>query len=188
LRDALRKADEDIAVACPDAVPSDLPERLKAMQDRLWTMRATTTNLRAPLQAFHDSLTNEQKAQLDAPPASGGESRSGVPGNEPAALCYAAAQRVPTMADRSNCARRAAEQGSAGQPRDARRTLGADGSADDGLVSAAETGDAAGAARRYGRPPRHDVFLLTVNLAAALNDFYQSLSDEQKAKLDSLSL
>jgi len=187
LRDALRKADEDIAAACPDAIPSDLPERLKVMQDRLWTMRATTTNLRAPLQAFHDSLTNEQKAQLDAPPASGGESRSGVPGNEPAALCYAAAQRVPQwpIEQIARTVRPNKDQ------QVSLRTLGelSGQMAQLMMASCPRQKPATPPARLDVMVDRLDtMFFATVNLAAALSDFYQSLSDEQKAKLDSLSL
>ena len=186
LRDALRKADEDIARACPDAIPSDLPERLKAMQDRLWTMRATTTSLRAPLQAFHDSLTNEQKTKLDAPQPSEGESRS-VPGNEPAALCYAAAQRAPQWpVDQIARAVRPNKDQQVSL-----RTLG-ELSAQMGqlmMASCPRQKPATPSARLDVVVDRLDtMFFATVNMAAALTDFYQSLSDEQKARLDSLSL
>ena len=186
LRDALRKADEDIAAACPDAIPSALPERLKAMQGRLWTMRATTANLRAPLQAFHDSLTIEQKGKLDASPASEGESRSGAPG-QPAALCYAAAQRVPQWP--IDQIARAVRPNKDQQV--SLRTLG-ELSGQMGQLMMASC-----PRQKPATPPaRLDVvvdrldtmFFATVNLAAALTDFYQSLSHEQKAKLDSLSL
>jgi LTXXQ motif family protein len=187
LRDALLKADEEIAAACPDVIPSALPERLKAMQDRLWTMRATTTNLRAPLQAFHDSLTNEQKAKLDPPQPSERESRSGAPGNEPAMLCYAAAQRAPQwpLDQLARAVRPNKDQ------QVSLRTLG-ELSGQMGqlmMASCPRQKPATPSARLDVVVDRLDtMFFATVNLTAALNDFYQSLSDEQKAKLDRLSL
>jgi hypothetical protein len=95
LRAALQRVEKDIRAACPHLEAAPLPERLRIMQDRLWALRVTAINLRAPLQKFQDALTPEQRTKLATKqPAKPDESRENQ-SDEPAAQCYLLAQVAP---------------------------------------------------------------------------------------------
>jgi hypothetical protein len=64
VRTAVHEAVERGKAACLDAVPNTPAERLKAMMDALWALNDAILLFRTPLDAFHASLTDEQKAQL----------------------------------------------------------------------------------------------------------------------------
>ena len=64
LRAALATASERIATACRDTLPATPPQRLEAMQDRLWAMRDGALTLRVPLEKLTAQLTDEQRARL----------------------------------------------------------------------------------------------------------------------------
>ena len=136
LRSALTTADNEITAGCPREIPSALPDRLRVMQDRLWALRVAATNLRAPLQDFDKSLTNEQKAKLDPPPQlqAGRDSQSSRRRAQAAQAAQAAggyggeavlrpgAARA-AMAGRANRARRPSEQRAAGTSRGVERNI-----------------------------------------------------------------
>ena len=82
LRTALHAVDGDIRAACPRGTPATLPERLRIMQDRLWALRVTAVNLRAPLQKFQDALTPEQRAKLGEPQTAARENQQSAAGDE----------------------------------------------------------------------------------------------------------
>jgi LTXXQ motif family protein len=75
LRAALTTASERIATACRGTLPATPPQRLEAMQDRLWAMRDGALTLRVPLEKLYAQLTDEQKARL----AGGDADRRGTP-------------------------------------------------------------------------------------------------------------
>jgi LTXXQ motif family protein len=186
LRSALLKTDEEIAAACSRGTLSTLPDRLEAMQDRLWTMRVATTNLRAPLQKFYEALTNEQKAKLDAQPPSERESKGGE-ANAPAGMCFAWALRAPPWpADQIARAVRPSKDQQVSL-----RALSELSSQMGQLMmgSCPQKTTVTPLARLDVTLDRLDaMFFGTVNMMGALNDFYRSLSDGQKTKLDTLSL
>jgi hypothetical protein len=189
LRSALLKADEEITAACARGIPSSLPERLQAMQDRLWAMRVTTTSLRAALEKFYNALTDEQKRTLEAQQPPEGQSRSGAPANvPPGAMCYALAQRAPQLpADQIARAVRPNNKDQQVGLRTLSELSGQMGQLM--MASCPRTKPATAMARLDATLDRLDaMFFATVNMTGALNDFYQSLSDAQKARLDSLSL
>jgi hypothetical protein len=66
LKDATAKALEALQSACPNEVPNTPPGRLAAMRARIETMLQALTLMQPPLQRFYDSLTDEQKARLNA--------------------------------------------------------------------------------------------------------------------------
>jgi hypothetical protein len=67
LRTALIKADQRINSGCwPPYTSASPPERLKAIADRLWALRQAMLILRTPLEKLYDSLSDAQKAQLNA--------------------------------------------------------------------------------------------------------------------------
>ncbi len=65
LRTALVRAGDTIKAACRTAMPATPSERLDAMLERIWAMRDATLTIRIPLETFYQSLTDEQKARLD---------------------------------------------------------------------------------------------------------------------------
>ena len=73
LRDAAGKADDAILASCPKEAPLTPTGRLDAVKGRLQAMLDGVNAVRPPLQDFYASLSDEQKAKLDAltqPPAS----------------------------------------------------------------------------------------------------------------------
>ena len=66
LANALLKAAQDIAAACPTDVSLTAPNRLATMQQRLEAMIAAVAAVQSPLQKFYDLLDDEQKARFTA--------------------------------------------------------------------------------------------------------------------------
>src|SRR5262249_23012970 len=64
LRAALAQTIERINATCPAAVPAALPQRLAAIQDRIWAMHDALLTLRLPLENVYNSLTDEQQRRL----------------------------------------------------------------------------------------------------------------------------
>jgi hypothetical protein len=67
LRSAFARALDYINTACPSDQTSTPLTRLDSMEDRLWAGRQALLTLRAPLDSFYKSLTDEQKARLNGP-------------------------------------------------------------------------------------------------------------------------
>jgi LTXXQ motif family protein len=67
LRTALQHGFEYFDHACPADRPQTPTARLGAMEDRIWAGRQALLVVRAPLEAFYVSLTDEQKARLNGP-------------------------------------------------------------------------------------------------------------------------
>jgi hypothetical protein len=67
LRTALQRGFEYFDHACPADRPQTPTARLDAMEDRVWAGRQALLVVRAPLDAFYASLTDEQKARLNGP-------------------------------------------------------------------------------------------------------------------------
>jgi hypothetical protein len=187
LRFALLNADEEITADCPRGIPATLPDRLRVMQDRLWAIRVTATGLRAPLQAFYNALTNEQRAKLDANPPSGRERKKGAPANEAAELCHVLAQRSPqwpadqiARAVRPNKDQQASLEALSQTSSQMNLMM---------MGSCPKKTPVTPLARFDAALDRLDaMFLSATTIVTAVDDFYRTLSDEQKAKLDTLSL
>lgn len=191
LRSALTTADNEITAGCPREIPSALPDRLRVMQDRLWALRVAATDLRTPLQDFDKSLTSEQKAKLDPQPPAGRDSQSRRRAAQAAEmagkLCYAQAQRAPQWP---------AEQ--------IVRAVRPNKEQQERLAALSETSSKMSMMMMGACPQKpaekpqdrlnvaldwlDNVLLAAANVAVAVDDFYGSLSDEQKSKLDTLSL
>jgi hypothetical protein len=56
--------------ACPKTRPQTPTTRLDAMEDRIWAARQALLVMRAPVDKFYASLTDAQKARLNAPSSS----------------------------------------------------------------------------------------------------------------------
>jgi hypothetical protein len=67
LRTALQRGFEYFDHACPAERPQTPTARLDAMEDRVWAGRQAVLVVRAPLETFYASLSDEQKARLNGP-------------------------------------------------------------------------------------------------------------------------
>ena len=65
LKDATGKAVSALQSACPEDLPSTAPGRLAAMDKRIATMLLALSIVQPPLQRFYDSLSDEQKARFN---------------------------------------------------------------------------------------------------------------------------
>ena len=66
LKTASAKATDAMRAACPVDAPAKVPDRMEAMEKRMEAMLANVKAIRPALNEFYDSLTTEQKAQLDS--------------------------------------------------------------------------------------------------------------------------
>lgn len=66
LRDAANKADDAVLASCPKQAPLTPPGRLDAVKARLQAMANAVDTVKPPLQDFYASLSDEQKAKMDA--------------------------------------------------------------------------------------------------------------------------
>jgi hypothetical protein len=65
LKNAMVKAADDLANACPAGLPATPPARLAAISRRLDVMLLSVKNVRAALDDFYNSLSDEQKVQFN---------------------------------------------------------------------------------------------------------------------------
>jgi hypothetical protein len=187
LGNALVKASDEVKAHCPTTVSFAPTARLDAMQQRLQALADAVTIVSPPLDKFYASLSDEQKARFNdiAPPA---PQQAGAPKGQQQgspnlqAQCNASVMAWPTdQIDRVV------------HPNDAQRAkLDALQSA---AAQAADTIKAACPTELPATPPdrlaaigkRLDAMLQGVNtVRPALANFYDSLSDEQKAHFDGM--
>jgi hypothetical protein len=69
LRTAAQHAFDYFAKACPKTRPLTPTARLDAMEDRIWAARQALLIMRAPVDKFYATLTDEQKTRLNGPSA-----------------------------------------------------------------------------------------------------------------------
>jgi hypothetical protein len=170
LRTALQRGFEYVDHACPADRPQTPTARLDAMEDRVWAGRQALLVVRAPLEAFYASLTDEQKARLNGPlaqatPRGAGCRQSNV--DLVAALTGGRARPAPTQRP----ALEGLQKTSAGL---ARLLATACPSALPGTP--VERLDAAD--KRL-----NTMLYAVVTLRAPLDGFYASLTDEQKTQM-----
>ncbi len=195
--DAQRAALDDLAKAttegvqlirasCPKQTPTGAPARLVAMQERIEAIIKAELNLQSALGKFYDRLDDEQKERFNA------LSENRRKSSDPDQASEASAKRCDTH-------QAAALQWPANdiaeklQPNDAQRdALGvlqrAAARASDMLRDACEEDDAITPPARLAAADRRLVAMLeAVKLVRqALDDFYATLSDEQKAQFEAI--
>jgi hypothetical protein len=186
LANASVKAAQDIKAACPSDIALTAPSRLAAMQRRIEAMIAAVQTVQPPLEKFYGLLSDEQKAKLTA---LGNDQRQNNTTNDTSgalpANCGAAQPGVmewPT-----------AEIDQTVRPTDAQRASltalqNATTQAADLLKTSCVASDPlTPPARLAAVGQRLDSMLQAVKIvSAALNDFYGSLSDEQKARFEAI--
>jgi LTXXQ motif family protein len=198
LANASVSAAQMIRASCPTQAASSGSARLAAMQERLQAMIKAVSAMQPPLETFYGLLDDVQKARLNAL----AEDRRKIPGT----------RRDKTNATGTNSAgtNRASEaQGCEAQPSAALKwpadEIDATLHLDDNQRAALEVLQDAGEnaadmlngdcrpdaitppARLAAASRRLDVMLQAVKLVAdALNDFYDTLRDEQKAQFEAI--
>jgi len=169
------RAAQAIKEACPTTISFVPTGRMDAMQKRIAGMVQAIDIVRPPLDKFYNSLTEEQKARLDAASDQTGKNRS-------LAACGAASTATQWPGERIQ---KAVQPTGVQQAKlDALKTAMAD--AADALSKACP------ASLPTTPPARLDAISMRLNtmlqsvstVRAALDDFYNSLSDEQKAQFN----
>lgn len=186
LANASVKAAQDIKAACPTDISLTAPARLASMQQRIEAMNAAVATVQPPLDKFYDLLNDEQKARL---PALGKDRRQRPAAEKPAGLlaqnCTAAQSNVPDWPT--------AEIERVVRPTEAQRASlvalqTATAKAEDMLKASCQPDNAlTPPARLAAVGKRLDTMLQAVKtVRSALNDFYGSLNDEQKARFEAI--
>jgi hypothetical protein len=169
------RAAQAIKEACPTTIAFAPTGRLDAMQKRIGGMVQAIDIVAPPLDKFYDSLTDEQKARLNAASDQGGKNRS-------LANCGAVSNATQWPGERIEKAVRpdAAQQAKL----DALKTAMAN-AADQLSKSCPSSLPATPSARLGAISMRLNTMLDSVkSVRGALDDFYSSLSDEQKAQFN----
>jgi hypothetical protein len=183
LADASRNAAETIRNSCPGDVALTAPSRLATMEQRVEAMRSAVTIVQPALDKFYGLLTDEQKARITALVAD--QRSAGQEDLQSNSNCNAAqpgATDWPEPLIESRVRPTDAQRASLTALRDATAT------AVDILKSSCPPADArTPPARLAAVGMRLDAMLQAiVTVRPALENFYNSLTDEQKAAFDGI--
>jgi hypothetical protein len=181
------KAAQDIKAACPTDVALTAPGRLANMQRRVEAMVAAVATVQPPLNKFYDLLSDEQKARLTA---LGQDRRQSQTGKKTAGslvqTCGVAQSGVPDWPT-AEIERRV-------RPTEAQSARlvalqNATAKAGDILKDSCQPDNAlTPPARLAAVGKRLDIMLMAVKMVgSALNDFYGTLSDEQKVSFETIN-
>jgi hypothetical protein len=185
LKGATTTAIEILKAACPNDLPSIPTGRLAAMQSRLQVMLAAVQTVRPPLDRFYQLLSDEQKARFNVVAPTNTSAAVGKDRRDLTRLCT---ERSRGIADLP--IERIAQ---AARPSDAQRA-----SLDELKVAAAKASDGL-----KGNCPAYQALTPTARVEAmekrleamleaaktvepALANFYNGLSDEQKARFNAV--
>jgi hypothetical protein len=182
LKTALRDAVSSIKSNCGNDADLAPVERLRAMQDSLWTVHDAAQLIRAPLARFYDSLTDEQKQKFAAPesPQAGGHTMSrsdmarmcDLPASAEAPMRQIEQGLRPTKAQRASLESLQKKSSEMGQFL---------------MASCLKPVPATPVERLDAAADRLTAVIFAVsNVNIALNDFTSQLSDEQKSRFNSL--
>jgi LTXXQ motif family protein len=184
LKAASTKADAILKGACPSEAPLTPVGRLDVLQKRLTAMIGAVDTVKAPLATFSGVLTDQQRRELDAMGGSKGANASGKEMGDVSACIDQGQQFADVPAQQI-------EQ--AVQP-DAQQTAALDqlksvsAKAAERLRSQCPTSvpDTAEARLQSMDKRLHDTMVAVNEVRPALVGFYESLSDEQKARFNTL--
>jgi LTXXQ motif family protein len=188
LKDATANAVNALQTACPEDLPSTPTGRLAAMHKRIGTMLLAVSLVQPPLQKFYESLSDEQKARFNVINADAEATGSTRTGRRPADLSQACGDQLIRPA---NVPADRIAQGL--NPNEAqRRALDA---LKDATTKAADFLHANCPTEQTLTPPgrvaamerRLNTMLEAIKIVEpALDSFYGSLTDEQKARFNQL--
>jgi len=186
LANASVRAAQNIKAACPTQVSLTAPARLAAMQQRVEAMIAAVGTVQPPLDKFYGLLNDEQKARLNA--LGQDQRRKSAARQNGGSLTRSCSAAQPGVTDWP-----AAEIDSRLHPTDAQRASltalqDASARAADMLKNSCQTDDAlTPPARLAAVGERLNVMLQAVKtVRTALDDFYEKLTDEQKAQFEAI--
>jgi hypothetical protein len=185
LADASVKAAQVIRAACPTTAALTPVARLAAMQTRIEAMIAAVDMVRAPLERFYDALTDEQKARLTALAQVQARGAAAGPPGARVSLAQDCAAANPAVqwpqADIEKAIRPTPDQQ---EKLEALKNAAAQ-AADFIAASCPAELPVTPPARLEAVARRLDAMLQAVTtVQPALDDFYGSLSDEQKAQFN----
>jgi hypothetical protein len=189
LRHAVGEAIERIAATCPSAPPASVAQRLNAIQDRIWIMHDALLTIRLPLEAFYNSLTDEQRQRLRvAQPLSAGTAANATDGRDQTTADGRATMCAEPAAGSADWIMRAIER--AAPPRERQRAglkgLRQNSAAMAQLVAASCPTDPHldPMGRFAAATDRLNVMLFAVmSMSPMLQQLYDSLDDKQKVEL-----
>ena len=180
------KAAQDIKAACPIDIALTAPTRLAAMQKRIEVMIAAVQTVQPPLDKFYGLLSDEQKARLTA--LGNDQRQSKTTGQTSGSLAQTCSAAPPGVMEWPT-----AQIDQTVRPTDAQRASlvalqNATTQATDLLKASCLTSDPlTPPARLAAVGKRLDSMLQAVKMvSSALNDFYGTLSDEQKARFEAI--
>jgi LTXXQ motif family protein len=183
LKAAALKAQETVKASCPTAVPLTPVARLDAAEARLDTMIQAVQVVRDPLERFYDSLNDEQRHSFETLGSSGGGGRAPAGGNL-AALCNQQSGDVAKLpVERIE----QVVQPNGQQQQDAFNALkqASHDAAEQLQASCPKEVPQTPVARLDAVKTRLEAMVEAMKtIRPKLQDFYTSLSDEQKAKFN----
>jgi LTXXQ motif family protein len=182
LRDTAERAVSLLRSACPDELPSTPSGRMAAMRQRLETMREAVQTVRPALDRFYASLSDEQKASfntLEPDQAATAKARK----TELSQACNTAVAKAAPTARIKQALRPSPEQQTALDNLEA-----ATAKAAEILTANCPTEESlTPPGRLAAMEARLDAMLKALDVVQpALAQFYDSLSDEQKARFNQL--
>ena len=174
------EAEKTVRASCPTEVQPTPSARLAAMQQRLEAMKSAIAQIRTPFEVFYESLDDDQKAEL----AALNEQRAPFAPKVPAAQSCTPPEVLPWPAAdieaklHLNDAQREELGALSRMDALARNTLNFDCQPDENLTPPNRLATA---------DTRLDAMLDAIKwVRPALDDFFATLSDEQKAKFDTI--
>jgi hypothetical protein len=182
LKSSLSQAVASISSACRDTAEMSPTERLQAMQAMLWAVHDAALLVRAPLAAFYESLSDDQKKQFSAPTSDDAASHTMSRG-EMARICGMPASLESSMRQierslQTNKVQRASLETLNKRSFEMGQFL---------MASCLKPIPATPSERLDSAADRLTAVLFAASsLGPAINDFYAQLNDEQKTKLKSL--
>jgi hypothetical protein len=183
LANASHKAAETIRNSCPGDVALTAPSRLATMEQRVEAMRIAVTIVQPALDKFYGLLTDEQKAKITALAADQQPARrEDLPSNGNCNAAQPGATDWPSERIERNVKPTDAQRASLTALQDAAAK------AADILKSSCPPADArTPPARLAAVGTRLDAMLQTIRtVRPALDNFYSSLTDEQKSAFDAI--
>jgi len=186
LQAALSKAFDEIRTTCRDVAPITPTARLRAMQERLFAIRDAGLSIRIALAKFYDSLTDEQRGPFDISDTTASTDQKQNNGTQSAAQVCAAQIQAPYAWPAAMIGRRVRPNE---QQRISLETLQKTlfGMALYLKGACPNESQLTPIARLDAGMHRLDGMLYAViAISPALDDFYGQLSDEQKARFNSI--
>jgi hypothetical protein len=179
------KAADVVRASCPHSIPLTPIARLDAAEKRIDAMIEAVQTVRTPLEKFYDSLSDEQKEQFNLIGSGEGQATASAANSGPAALCGQEAQdatNVPVQRIEQVVHPNAQQEQAFGDLKNAAASAAQE------LQSSCPTAmPQTPVARLDAAAARLKAIVSAMNIVRPkLEGFYASLSDEQKARFNTM--